>query len=145
MLRGLVGDSAFFRAIRTYYARYRHGNAMTEDLQREFERAAGRPLTWFFDQWLRRPGHVELTATWRYSPRARRVLLRLRQGRRFVPYRFPLAVEVLDAEGRLCRAVMEVAAVAAEQAIALACPLERAPQAVILDPDVQLLASFTLR
>ena len=145
MLRRLVGDSAFFRAIRSYYARYRHGNAMTDDLRREFERAAGRPLTWFFDQWLRRPGYVELKTTWRYSPRGRRVILRLEQGRRFAPYRFPLVVDVLDADGRLCRAVTEVAALRSAQHVAIPCALERPPQAVIFDPDVQLLASIAAR
>ncbi len=145
MLRGLVGDSVFFRSLRSYYAHYHHSNAVTDDLQREFERVAGRRLAWFFDQWLRRPGYAELTTRWRYSPRARRVILRIEQGQRFAPYRFPLAVEVLDAQGRLCRATTEVAALPSAQDIALPCLLERPPQAVIFDPDVELLASFTTR
>ena len=32
MLRTLVGDSAFFRGIRDYYAAHRDGNALTDDL-----------------------------------------------------------------------------------------------------------------
>jgi len=65
MLRLEIGDAAFFGGIRAYYAAHRHGNAMTSDLQAQFERAAGRPLDWFFAQWMRRPGFAEVTASWR--------------------------------------------------------------------------------
>jgi aminopeptidase N len=80
MLRGLLGDSAFFRGVRTYYARHRHANALTDDLRRALEEASGQSLSWFFDQWLRRPGAPVVTACWRYDRGAKRVLLEVTQG-----------------------------------------------------------------
>ena len=56
MLRALVGDSAFFRGLRSYYLANRHSTALTDDLRRAVEGSSGRSLGWFFDQWLRRPG-----------------------------------------------------------------------------------------
>ncbi len=142
MLRSQLGDSAFFAGIRAYYQRYRHGNAHTDDLRRELEAASGRQLGWFFDQWLRRPGFAELTTAWSYDARRRRVMVDVRQGTRFAPYRFPLTVEVRTADGRTARATVEVPATAQAR---LELPLEVAarPERVDFDPDVELLATFT--
>ena len=31
------------------------------------EQASGKDLSWFFEQWLKRPGIPKLTGTWRYD------------------------------------------------------------------------------
>jgi aminopeptidase N len=142
MLRGVVGDSAFFGALRGYYGENLHGTALTADLRHAVERAHGAPLGWFFDQWLRRPGHAEVSTRWRYDASARRVILEVRQGNRWPPYRFPLAVAVRDAAGTERRMTVEVEA-AREQRITLPVELDRAPAGLLIDPDVQLLATFT--
>ncbi|MGI8496412.1 MAG: M1 family aminopeptidase [Gemmatimonadaceae bacterium] len=146
MLRTMLGDSAFFRGIRGYYTRYRHSTAVTEDLMRELERASGRgrKLGWFFDQWLRRPGVAELTTQWRYDPATHRVVLEVEQGARFAPYRFPLVVALTERNGAVLRTTVEIGA-ARMQRITLPIVLTGAPQSVVLDPDVQLLASFATR
>jgi aminopeptidase N len=143
MLRGLVGDSAFFRGVRAYYVAHRHGTAVTDDLRAAVEASAGRPLGWFFDQWLRRPGFPELTVGWRYSAATQRVTLTLAQGPRFAPYRFPLDVELVGADGRTQRVAVEVPA-EREVTLVLPAPLSAAPRAVRLDPDAKLLATFAV-
>jgi len=57
MLRGQIGDSAWIRGIRAYYAAHRHANATTDDLRQAMETSSKLDLRWFFDQWLRRPGN----------------------------------------------------------------------------------------
>ena len=98
MLRTLVGDSAFFRGLRSYYLANRHSTALTDDLRRAVEASSGRPLGWFFDQWLRRPGFAEVTTSWRYDASQRRVIATVEQGARFGAYRFPLTVAISDAK-----------------------------------------------
>jgi aminopeptidase N len=144
MLRAEVGDSAFFQGVRAYYEANRHGTAVTDDLRREMERAAGRELGWFFDQWLRRPGYAELTTGWRHDARQRRVVLDVEQGTRFAPYRLPLTVEVVDAAGTTHRVAVELAAQRRQQ-VALPLELDAAPRGVTLDPDVRVLAAFRTR
>jgi len=56
-LRGLVGDSAFFRGLRTYYARYRNGNALSRDFANVMGEASGQDLDWYFRQALTQPGY----------------------------------------------------------------------------------------
>jgi aminopeptidase N len=141
MLRGTLGDSAFFRGVRAYYLAHRDGTALSDDLRAALEASSGRQLGWFFDQWLRRPGFPELVTRWRYDAAARRVRLTVAQGARFAPYRFPLDVEVVDASGRPHRTTVDVPA-ARETTFELDTPLAAPPRAIRLDPDVKLLAKF---
>ena len=94
MLRGLVGTDVFWRAIRTYYATYRDGNATTNDFRRIVEEASGRELGWFFRQWLTRSGAPKLDGAWRYDPVAKMVEITLKQTQTGEAFRVPLEVGV---------------------------------------------------
>ena len=144
MLRTLVGDSAFFRGLRSYYLANRHSTALTDDLRRAVEASSGRPLGWFFDQWLRRPGFAEVTTSWRYDASQRRVIATITQGGRFGAYRFPLTVAITDVAGKERRATVEIPA-AATAAVAVPLQLDAAPRGVAFDPDVRVLATFHAR
>ena len=140
MLRRQVGDSAFFAALRGYYATYRDGTALTDDLRQEMERTSGQSLAWFFDQWLRRPGFPELDVTWSSNPSSQQVKLDIVQGSRFGAYRFPLTVELRDAKGATERVTVVVPA---ESHVRLELPVGThpiAPGSLVVDPDVALLA-----
>jgi hypothetical protein len=52
MLRRLLGDERFFAATRDFVAENRFRAASWADIRRAFERAAGRDLGWFFEQWV---------------------------------------------------------------------------------------------
>jgi aminopeptidase N len=144
MLRGLVGDSAFFRGIRDYYAAHVDRNALSDDLMAAMERSSGMKLRWFFDQWLRRPGFASLTTSWHFDAASRRVVLDVEQGSRFAPYRLTLSADVTDAAGIVHRVRIDIAA---EHLVHVTLPLElsAAPRAIVFDPDVELLAEFHAR
>ena len=55
-LRGKIGDDAFFRILRAWYAEHRNGNVTTADFIALSERESGQQLDAFFDVWLYRPG-----------------------------------------------------------------------------------------
>ncbi|MFQ5529428.1 MAG: M1 family metallopeptidase [Gemmatimonadota bacterium] len=63
MLRTLIGDEAFFGAVRAYYAAHENGVADTDDVRRAMEEASDRDLTWFFEQWAYSPGFPKLAVT----------------------------------------------------------------------------------
>jgi hypothetical protein len=52
MLRRLVGDEAFFTAVRRFYAAQKFRKAGTDDLRAAFEEVSGRSLERFFDRWI---------------------------------------------------------------------------------------------
>ena len=52
MLRRLVGDEAFFRGLRRFYASSRFQKAGTDDFRAAMEAETGRPLERFFERWI---------------------------------------------------------------------------------------------
>ncbi|WP_400190823.1 M1 family aminopeptidase [Hymenobacter sp. B81] len=65
MLRFLLNDDVkFFRALRTYQNTYAGRTARTEDLMRVFEQEAGRPLNYFFQQWIYGQGFPSFAVRW---------------------------------------------------------------------------------
>jgi aminopeptidase N len=66
MLRGVLGDSVFFKAIRTYLndPLLRYNFAATEDLQRNLELASGRDLGSFFKKWIYGEGYPNYNGAW---------------------------------------------------------------------------------
>jgi aminopeptidase N len=144
MLRREIGDSAFFRGIRSYYAKYRHKNALTQDLMREFESASGQSLGWFFDQWFWRAGFAVLNVGWRYDGSKQRVMLDVEQAARFAPYRVKVAVDLADSAGAVRRTYVTIPA---EPRSVVEVPLAApsAPARVVLDADVGVLGTITLK
>lgn len=65
MLRHLANDDAvFLAALRTYLQQYGYGSATTEDLRASLEASLGRPLGWFFDQWIDGEGYAQAAIRW---------------------------------------------------------------------------------
>ena len=52
MLRRLIGDDAFFRGIRRFYAESRFEKAGSDDLRRAMEAESNRSLERFFERWI---------------------------------------------------------------------------------------------
>lgn len=79
MLRAELGDSAFFGGIREYYASFRDSTVLSSDFATVMERRAGRPLDWFFEQWLLQPGYPQLDVTWDYREATESLAVAVRQ------------------------------------------------------------------
>jgi len=52
MLRYVLGEGTFRRAVREYYARYRFKHVSSESFQRVCEQVSHQDLGWFFSEWL---------------------------------------------------------------------------------------------
>jgi len=140
MLRNEVGERAFFNALRAYYATFKHATATTDDLRAAMEREVKRPMSWFFDQWLRRPGFPSVTAEWSYDAGAKEVAITVSQSSPFGNYQFPLTIAVIDSAGGQHRTTLTMPSSGAAGAVRV--PLASAPANVVLDPDVALLAQL---
>jgi aminopeptidase N len=64
-LRGLVGDSAFFRGLEGYYRVYRDSTTGAAELERSMSAAAGKELGWYFQQTLKQPGYPIIEVRWK--------------------------------------------------------------------------------
>ena len=103
MLRGEVGDEAFFAALKAYVAKFRGSSITTAQFVACVEEQTGEELGWFFDQWLDRVGCPTLEVTETEDG------LRIRQTQQGDPYRCWLRLGWRDDAGlpRGCRVLLD--------------------------------------
>ncbi len=143
MLRGAIGDSAFFRALRTYYRTYRDSTATSGDLQRVMEKEARTDLGWFFHQWLYQPGYPQLDVSWQYDAGARKVMVGIIQRQKPEWGLFRLPVVTLEFRGNNGAALRCDVAVASGRETVARFDVPFAPTEVRVDPDGKLLLKVT--
>lgn len=131
MLRNTVGDSLFWKGVRTYYATYAGGNASTDDLMKIFQKTANRDLSTFFEQWLYRPGQPELNIRWKYK--AQTIELHIEQTQKKL-FEFPLEIAATSAT-KSARKTFAIK----ERSTRVEMPVSFKPDGLEIDPDVKLL------
>ncbi|HET8772135.1 MAG TPA: M1 family aminopeptidase [Thermoanaerobaculia bacterium] len=132
MLRGVIGDQAFFAGVRDYYAAYRDGNAGTADLRVIMERHAGQPLDWFFRQWIYEPGHPVFTTKWTW--RRGKLTVDVAQTQPGTVFRTPAVLEVRNPKGAHRENVL-----IDERSERFEIEAQERPTDVVLDPDEWIL------
>ncbi|MYE16887.1 MAG: M1 family metallopeptidase [Gemmatimonadetes bacterium] len=139
MLRSRLGDEAFWRGIRLYYARHFNETATTDDFMRAMEEVSGDDLQRFFDQWLRQGGNPRLAGSWRYDGAAGAVEIELRQVQEVG--RFNLSLEIgVYVDGDLLPAQVVTVEVGADaDASHFTIPIAAEPADVRLDPGTRAL------
>jgi len=106
-LRRELGEDDFWRTLRTFYRRFRDGNALTRDFRAVAEEVAGRDLSWFFEQWIARPSPPGLRGEWKLDSEGG-VALHLRQTQPGPPFRLSVDVELQgEEESQRHRVVLE--------------------------------------
>jgi aminopeptidase N len=104
VLRNLVGDSIFRRAVKLYVERFSNKNAETDDLRKCVEEVSGLSLQQYFEQWLRKPGHPELKIEYDFDHTSKVATIKLSQTQSTddgTPiYLFPLDIHVTTSTGK---------------------------------------------
>lgn len=140
MLRGQLGDSTFWRSVRTYYARYAGKNASTEDLKKVFEEVSGTNLSVFFKQWLYTPGQPQLDIVHSYDATKKLLTVTVNQQQASV-FQFPLELQIRGgAEDGIITKMISVK----EKQSVFSIPLLEKPLKVIADPNTRLLWEGTV-
>jgi aminopeptidase N len=136
MLRGVVGDDAFWTGIRRYYQTHMNGHATTADFRGAMERASGRDLGTFFDQWLTRGGLVRLSGDWQHDAGAGVVTIRLTQTDRARTFAMPIQVAIYQA-GNAVPTIATIEVSGPTHEFRLVTPAR--PERVVLDPNQLVL------
>jgi aminopeptidase N len=101
MLRGMVGDEAFFRGARTFLEAHRFAKAGTEDFRAALEKASGRDLGAYFDRWIYGTGLPRLTYETRTEPApGGRYRVRVDVRAENLPGEVPVGVTLVGSSGR---------------------------------------------
>lgn len=139
MLRRKIGDDAFWKGIQNFYKTYSGGNAGTDNLQAIMEQASGKDLKVFFNQWLRRAGHPQLSLKYQYDETKKILNIQVEQ-KQELAYSFPLEISI---NGNIQSFAID-GQTSDGKSVTLTCPMETKPVSFEIDPDVNLLASFEL-
>jgi len=67
MLRFVLGEESFWRAIQAYTRRNKGREVITADLERAIEETTGRSMVRFFEQWVYKGGHPEFTVSYAWD------------------------------------------------------------------------------
>ena len=140
MLRGVVGDSTFFRILRTYTASsaVAYGTAVTEDFQAVAQQVSGQNLTNFFQQWIYGEGYPTYWATVLGVTSANKVSVRLEQRNTVAnnpaSFTMPVQIRVQSAAGDTTVTVLNDRA---DQTFTL--PTRGTVTGVVVDPDNWIL------
>jgi aminopeptidase N len=106
MLRHVMGDKAFFGALREYAQNNRGGLVDTQTWLAVCERQYGHPLGWFFREWIYGNGRPALHLQWREgSSSAGTVELVIRQTQKGALFKMPIDLELVTNGGSETRTV----------------------------------------
>lgn len=102
MLRQEIGDAAFFGGIRTWYLDHLNQATDSASLVAAVSKAANRDMSWFFTQWLDRPGAP--TLSWKVEGE----VLHLTQSQDAEAFRLRIPVRWQEADGNTQEQVVEM-------------------------------------
>jgi aminopeptidase N len=103
MLRFILGDDLYHRAIRHYITKHQFQPVETNDLKVAIEEETGQNLQWFFDEWVYRAGHPIFDVSYRWDESTKQVALSVKQTQVTDSltgiFRMPVDVEITTRSG----------------------------------------------
>ncbi len=79
MLREMLGDNLFFKAIKYYVKKFEFHNVDTHDFTDAVREATGENLDWFYDEWLYQGGHPVYDVSYSYDEANHKLNLNVEQ------------------------------------------------------------------
>lgn len=133
-LRGVVGDSAFFRILRAYRNAYQGRSATTDDLNAVVDSVVGTDMGWFFDQWIYGRGWPKYGSRFAWGGDTLRLTIRQQQDPTWPTFRMPMRVRAYHGAQHTDFLVWD-----SLRAQTFVLPLAAPPDSVVLDPDGWIL------
>ena len=97
MLRGIVGDDAFYSSLQHYLWYNKYQSVEIHDLRIAFEKVTGQDLNWFFNQWFLSAGHPIIDVNYVYTDSS--VIVKLKQEpskEDYLVYILPMAIDITE-------------------------------------------------
>ena len=98
MLRSIINDSMFRKAVKLYVERFSYKNVETDDFRKCVEEVSGLSLQQFFEQYIFKPGHLELRVEFQFDHQSNIATVKLNQVQNTddgTPiYKFPVDIHI---------------------------------------------------
>ena len=99
MLRFVMGDKPFFRALKHFLNKHAFQAVDTHDLMTAIKEATGQNLDWFFEQWVFKPGHPVFEVSYDWTETTGKLVLKVNQTQdrsKNIPiYRTPVVIGIV--------------------------------------------------
>jgi aminopeptidase N len=126
-LRGMMGDSAFFGAMRQWYLIYRDSTGLSSDLAAVVNRVGGKDYTWYFRQALTQPGYPRLAVVWKHKSGKVTLTVTQTQPAAWGSYRIPGLV--IQVDGKPVKVDLN-----GSTTTVTAAGFKKTPKSVVVDP-----------
>ena len=104
MLRFVLGDEDFFKAVALYTNRFAYDVANTHDLIKAIEDATGKDIRWFFEQWVFKGSYPHLKVSYTYDEISKTLKLNVKQTHEVsdsvIYFKMPVDIEITTATGK---------------------------------------------
>ena len=92
MLRGILGDDAFFGGLTKYLNQNRFGTGNAHKLRLALEEVSGKDLNWYFNQWYFGSGHPDVKLDYKYlDNNTLKIFIEQKQKKLFI---LPLQIDI---------------------------------------------------
>ncbi len=96
MLRHVMGDQKFFAALKQYVHQYQYHEVETAEFKNTCEAQYGRPLDWFFKEWIYGAGRPIYSLSWTSAPSANKAVITIKQEQ---PELFAMPIDLTFEDG----------------------------------------------
>src|SRR5205085_199152 len=138
MLRFVLGDAQFWKALNYYSHQFEYQNVDTHEFQIAIQESTGQNLQWFFDEWLYHAGHPDFEVLEDWDAAAKNLKLTVKQTQKvdeITPvFTMPIDIEIVTEAGRKTNRVM-----VDKQNQDFYFPLDSRPLMVVFDKGDRLL------
>jgi aminopeptidase N len=142
VLRCELGDETFWAAVRLYLTRHAGGVVETRDLLRAMEDVSGQSLERLFEQTLERASHPSVEVTIEHADGALLVTAKQSIAKDETPWALSLELDIAAADGSSTRRELRRIERANHT---FAIPLARRPGFVVIDPELRILGSLSIK
>jgi aminopeptidase N len=144
MIRYLLGDKGYYASIQQYYRDNLYQSVETLDLIKAIEKATGKNLRQFFDQWVFAAGFPEYKVTYRYDRKAKAAVVKVAQTQTLDEntglFSMPIPISFGFADGHF----QDMTILVEEKETSFVFPMAEAPVMFRFDPHNLVLKTVEL-
>ena len=94
MLRNYLGEDVFYKGLNYYLTQNALSTGEAQQLRLAFEKASGKDLNWFFNQWYYNAGHPEMKISYKWNDILKTQTVYLTQTQEQDAFKLPVKVDV---------------------------------------------------
>ena len=94
MLRNYLGNDVFYKGLNYYLTQNALGNGEAQQLRLAFEKASGKDLNWYFNQWYYNAGHPEMKISYKWDDKLKTQTVYFTQTQGQDAFKLPIKIDV---------------------------------------------------